>query len=158
MLVYTDLISGDQVLSDKFPWKALDYEGETLEGIMYVQSKQVFNASEDEKYNDVADENAGFGYQGPLDIRTSEFIALYKVWSRAVQEKLESSEVRPGPFLKSTKVFMDFLKREFKNFELYAPKSSNKKTFIVGWWDDEAKSRGAPKFIYFKYALKEEKH
>jgi hypothetical protein len=44
---------------------------------------------------------------------------------------------------------MPFIKDEFKNFEIYHPKSFNAETFIVGWWDEEANACGAPKFIFF---------
>ena len=183
MLVYTDLISGDQVLSDSFPWKELDFvvdeAGTKLEGVMIVQSKKVVkdigevntgaNASAEnpeeeavddsvEKVCDITDGLVGFGYEGPLPLKAAEFVALYKQWCQAVKAKKVEAGEKPGPFMKSAKGFMQFVKKEFKNFEIYAPKSFNTETFIIGWWDEEANAAGSPKFIYFKHALKEEKY
>lgn len=178
MLVYSDLISGDQVLSDSYPWKELEYDGQKIEGVMYVQSKMVSkeigeidtgaNASAEaadegvddsvEKVCDIKDGMIGFGYEGPNAMKASEFVTLYKAWCQAVKKKIEETGAKPGPFMKSAKGFMAFMKKEFKNFEIYAPKSFNTETFIIGYWDDEANAIGAPKFIYFKHALKEEKY
>ena len=39
MIVYADLISGDQVLSDSRPQKPLTFEGEVIPGVITVQAK-----------------------------------------------------------------------------------------------------------------------
>lgn len=176
--MYTDLISEDQVLSDSFNLTPLKYNDEEVEGIMVVQSRLVVkdigevntgaNASaeggeealedEVEKVCDIKDGLVGFGYEGPNDMKASEFVTLYKAWCQKIKKIKEDAGEKPGPFMKSAKAFMGFMKAEFKNFEIYAPKSYNTETFIVGWWDDEANTVGCPKFIYFKHALKEEKY
>ena len=179
MLVYTDLISGDQVLSDSFDLKPLNYGGNELEGIMCVQSKMVnkdigeintgANASAEgggdeevddsvERVCDIKDGLVGFGYEGPNEMSAKEKVELFKAWCQKVKAKIVESGEKPGPFMKSAKGFMDFLKNEHKNMEIYFPKSYNTETFVIGWWDDEANAAGAPKFIYFKNALKEEKY
>eukprot|EP00924_Labyrinthula_sp_SR-Ha-C_P010688 snap_masked-scaffold_49-processed-gene-1.80-mRNA-1 protein AED:0.00 eAED:0.00 QI:0/-1/0/1/-1/1/1/0/188 len=188
MLVYIDLVSEDQVLSDSFPWKELEYDGNKIPGVMVVQSKMVTkslgeintgaNASAEageeelddgaEKVVDIKDGLIGFGYEGPNTIAAKEFVTLYKAWCQKVrkilvkpdeEEGLEERKEKLGkPFMESAKEFMPFLKKEFKNCEIYAPKSFNTETFVIGWWDDEANKVGAPKFIYFKHALKEEKY
>lgn len=178
MLVYTDLISGDQVLSDSYAWKQLEFDGKPVEGVMYVQSKMVSNevgeintganasaeaVAEDpeeaaKKVCDIKDGLIGFGYEGPNEMKANEFVTLYKSWCGKVKKKIEETGAKPGPFMKSAKGFMEFMKKEFKNFEVYAPKSYNTETFILGWWDEEANIAGAPKFLYFKHSLKEEKY
>lgn len=154
MSFYIDIISRDVVLSDQFPWEELSYGGEQLPGIMYVQSKLVSKA--EETTNDIKDAKSGFGYEGPNPMSANEFVALYKNWCARVKKGLEDSGKNPNAFMKSAKSFMDFLKKEFKNFEIYSPKSFDVNTFIVAWWDEEAHSKGCPKFLYFKEAL--EKH
>ena len=47
MIVYRDMISGDEVLSDAFPLQqAMDGE-EVVEGLMYCESKMVAAAGDD---------------------------------------------------------------------------------------------------------------
>mmetsp|Transcript_8726 Transcript_8726/g.11021 ORF Transcript_8726/g.11021 Transcript_8726/m.11021 type:complete len:179 (+) Transcript_8726:157-693(+) len=178
MLVYTDLLCGDQVLSDSFPTKPLVYNGEEIPGIMVAQSKLVpkdigevntgANASAEgggdevddsvEMVCNIKDPLVGFGYEGPNDIKAKDFGVLFKSYCVAVKNKITEAGEKPGPFMKSAKAFAPFLKAEFKNFEIYSPKSFSAETFIIGWWDDEANTVGAPKFLYFKNALKEEKY
>lgn len=183
MLVFTDLISDDQVLSDSSELLPLKLDGEELSGLQYVQSKMVpkdlgeinigGNASAEgggeevddsiETANNISDGLLGFGYNGPNEVKASEFMVLYKAWCGAVKAKIvenapEGADAPAKPFMQSAKAFMPFLKKEFKNLEVYNPKSFNTETFILGWWDDEANTIGAPKFIYFKHALKEEKY
>ena len=183
MLVYSDLISGDQMLSDSHVTTPLKHNGEEIEGIFIVQSKAVpkdigevnigANASAEgggeevddsvETVNNVIDGLLGFGYNGPNEMKASEFMVLYKAWCGAMKNKIietapEGAEAPAKPFMQSAKAFMPFLKAEFKNLEVYNPKSFNTETFVLGWWDDEANTVGAPKFIYFRHALKEEKY
>src|SRR4051812_4133751 len=110
MIVYSDLVTGDQVLSDSRPQKPLSFNGEVIPGIFTVQSKMVTkgpvqvntgaNASteggEDEgaddqavKVCDLKDGELGFGYEGPQSLTEGEFTALYKSWCKTVKEKIE---------------------------------------------------------------------
>ena len=42
MIVYRDIITGDEMLSDAFPLKqAVDKEGNPVEGVMYCESKMI---------------------------------------------------------------------------------------------------------------------
>ena len=145
---------------------------------MFVQSKMVVkdigeintgaNASAEnpeeeladsaEKVCDIKDGLVGFGYEGPLEMSASDFVVLFKTWCQSIKKKKEEAGEKPGPFMKSARGFLNFVKKEFKNMEIYAPKSFNTETFITGWWDDEANEAGSPKFLYFKHALKEEKY
>lgn len=178
MLVYTDLVTGDQLLSDSYPLKPLVHNGEEIPGLMCAQSKMIpkdigdvntgANASAEgggEELDDsvetvcnIKDGLVGFGYEGPNAVKASEFGVMYKSWCLAVKKKIEAAGEKPGPFMKSAKAFAPFMKAEFKNFEIYSPKSFSPDTFIIGWWDDEANTVGAPKFIYFMNALKQEKY
>mmetsp|Transcript_10560 Transcript_10560/g.14912 ORF Transcript_10560/g.14912 Transcript_10560/m.14912 type:complete len:177 (-) Transcript_10560:41-571(-) len=176
MIVYTDLASDDQVLSDSYEMKPLEFKGEVAEGIMTVQSQQVTkgvgsinigaNASAEEadegtddgeaKVNNIVDGETGFGYEGPMTLSKAEFGVMYKTWCKKVKDKIVENGDKPKPFMTSAKVFLDFLNAEFKNFEIYQTKSFS--SFVVGWWDDESNTIGAPKFIYFTHAMKAEKY
>ncbi|TXH69620.1 MAG: hypothetical protein E6Q83_09385 [Thiothrix sp.] len=160
MLVYLDLISNDPILSDAYPWVELRYQGQTLAGIMAVQSQLVLktgSAEPDMKVNNIIDTDLGFGYEGPSALSNVEFISLYKNWCNRVKQKLEDSGKNSRPFMASAKAFMDFTRKEYSRFEIYSPKSFNVETFIVGWWDEDDHALGCPKFLYFKDALQEKK-
>ena len=178
MIVYADLISGDQMLSDSRPQKPLMFEGEAIPGVVTVQAKLMAkgpisvntgaNASKEEaeegvedqevKVVDLKDPDLGFGYEGPQSLSEGEFGALYKSWCKAIKEKIESKGGKPKDFMQAAKAFLPFMKANFSSFEIYYPKSFNSETFVIGWWDDEANEIGAPKFIYFLPALKAEKY
>jgi len=179
VIVYSDLITGDQVLSDSHPQKPLVFNGEPIAGVFVVQSRMVTkgpvqvntgaNASteggEDEgvddqavKVVDLKDPELGFGYEGPQGYSEGEFNALYKSWCRAVKEKIESKNQKPKDFMQAAKAFLPFMKEQFSNFEVYHGKSFSAESFVLGWWDDEANEAGAPKFIFFEPALIKEKY
>jgi hypothetical protein len=80
------------------------------------------------------------------------------MWCKAVKEKIEEKGGKPKDFMQAAKAFLPFMKDNFKNFEIYHPKSYNTSTFILGYWDDEANEVGAPKFIFFGPALLKEKY
>jgi len=113
VIVYEDVISGDQVLSDSYAQKPLTFNGEVVPGVVTVQARLKqkgpievntgANAStegggEDEgvddsvvKVNDIKDADIGFGYEGPQSYSEAEFGTLYKMWCKAVKEKIESA-------------------------------------------------------------------
>ncbi len=159
MIVYTDLISGDQVLSDSYAQKPLVIAGEEVPDIFVVQSRLVTKSigdintgankatettdddegveDKEEKVVDLKDPIMGFGYEGPASMSAADFVTLYKSWCKTVKEKIEAANKKPKAFMQSAKAFMPFIKDEFKNFEVYHPKSYNSETFVLGWWDDE---------------------
>mmetsp|Transcript_46904 Transcript_46904/g.34341 ORF Transcript_46904/g.34341 Transcript_46904/m.34341 type:complete len:181 (+) Transcript_46904:39-581(+) len=48
MIVYRDIITGDEVLSDAFPLRqVVDSEGNVVEGLMYCESKNIVKNSDD---------------------------------------------------------------------------------------------------------------
>lgn len=182
MIVYEDLISGDQVLSDSSPSKPLiikiDGVDTEIPNVIVVQSRMVTkgpvdvntggNASAEEadegtddaavKVCDLKDAELGFGYEGPQSYSGAEFGTLFKGWCKAVKEKIEASGQKPKDFMQAAKAFLPALKEHYSNMEVYHPKSYNAETFILGFWDDEANEVGAPKFIFFVPALKRIKY
>ncbi len=177
MIVYTDLKSGDQILSDSFPQAPLVFGGEEIPNMFTVQSKMISKGGESfdtganasaeeaaeeaddgvEKVNNIIDSDTGFGYQGPLEMSKAEFMTLYKSWCKDVVGKIkEAGDETPKAFKESAKAFVDLLQKEYKNFEIYQTKNFD--SLIVGWWDEGANTVGAPKFIYFTKAVKAEKY
>lgn len=165
MIVYTDLVSGDQVLSDSFSQSPLTYNGEALEGLVMVQSKMMVkgaveidtgaNASAEggedggedgaaAKVNNLCDADSGFGYEGPMTLTKQEFGTMFKAWCKKTKDKILEKGDKPKPFMQSAQKFLTFLNSEFKNFEIY--QTSSFSAFVVGWWDDEGNTIGAPKF------------
>jgi len=179
MIVFTDLISGDQVLSDSHPQKPLTFNDAVVPGVFTVQAHLKVkgpvdvntgaNASTEEqedgvddvavKVVDLKDPELGFGYEGPQTYSEAEFGVLYKGWCKAVKEAIEAEgKKKPKEFMQAAKAFLDFYKANFSSLEIYHPKSFNGATFVLGFWDDEANEIGAPKFIFFADALKAEKY
>jgi hypothetical protein len=182
MIVYEDLISGDQMLSDSRPMKPLiikiDGVDTEIPNVFTVQSKMASkgpvsvntgaNASKEEseegaddqevKVCDLKDAELGFGYEGPQSYSAAEFGTLFKGWCKAVKEKIETGGGKPKDFVQAAKAFLPAIKDNYSNFEVYHPKSYNIETFVLGLWDDEANAIGAPKFIYFMPALKKIKY
>jgi len=176
MIVYKDMVSGDQILSDSFEQEPLVYKGEPVPGCVVVQSKMVnketgdidigANASAEEvdegtadqavMVNQLVDKDLGFGYEGPVSFTKQEFGTLFKKWSRETKEKILEKGDKAKPFVQSAKEFVNFLNAEYKNFEIYQTASFS--SFIIAWWDDAANQIGAPKFIFFTHAMDAEKY
>jgi len=182
MIVYEDLVSGDQVLSDSRPQAPLKIKIGGVEtvipNVFTVQSKLVIkgpvevntgaNASKEEqeegvedqalKVVDLKDPEVGFGYEGPQDYSEAEFQTLYKTWCKAVKEKIEAKGGKPKDFMQAAKAFHPAIKENYSSFEVYHTKSFCSESFILGYWDDEANEAVAPKFIFFEPALNRVKY
>lgn len=177
MIIYVDILSNDEIVSDSYPSKPLEHKGEAIPGVFTVQSKMVVkgpvtvntgaNASAEGGDDDVDDQavkvcnlkdaEVGFGYEGPQSYSAEEFGTLYKGWCKAVKEAIEAKGGKPKDFMQCAKAFLPYLKEKYSDMEVYHPKSFNPATFILAIWDDEANEVGAPKFIFFEPALKKEK-
>ena len=139
VIVYSDILTGDQVLSDSRPQKPLTFNGEVIPGVFTVQAKLVVkgpvqvntgaNASTEAgdeegaddqavKVCDLKDPELGFGYEGPGSYSEGEFNALYKSWCKAVKEKIESKGGKPKDFMQAAKGFLPFLKENYGSFEM----------------------------------------
>ena len=138
MIVYSDILTGDQVLSDTRKQVTLKHNGEDIPGVFTVQSKLVVkgpvsvnigaNASaeggdeevsdEAVKVNDLKDAELGFGYEGPQSYTEAEFLTLYKSWCKAMKEKIEAEGRKPKAFMQAAKAFHDFIKSNYSNMEV----------------------------------------
>ncbi|KAH9258674.1 hypothetical protein BASA81_003176 [Batrachochytrium salamandrivorans] len=182
MIVYEDIVSGDQVLSDSYAQKPLQIPVQgvatAIPNVFAVQSRMVTkgplevntgsNASKEEteegvddaaaRVCDLKDPELGFGYEGPQSYSMGEFEVLFKGWCKAVKEKIEASGQKPMEFMQAARAMYPAIKENYSNMEVYHPKSYSSETFILGFWDDEANEVGAPKFIFFTPALKRIKY
>ena len=176
MLVYKDIITGDQILSDAYTQEPI----EGFEGLFIVRSKLVAkggnitlageNPSAEagdcgggdegvEKVNDMIDGGTGFGYNPGPEMKLGAFVkGIYKPWCKAVKEALVAKGIKPKPFMQSAKGAVDYLKKNWKNMEIHFGKGMDPKSFILAVWDKEANASGAQSFIFFKHALVEEKY
>ncbi len=176
MIVFTDIFTGDQVLSDSFSQTPLIHKGNKIEGIVAVQSKMISkevgnidigaNASAEEadegtddsvqKVNNLVDADTGFGYNGPMSMDLANLKLLYKNWCKETREKILADGGKPKDFVQTATAFNAFLIEEFSNLEVYQTKSYNG-GLVIGWWDDDANTAGAPKFLFNTFAMKSEK-
>lgn len=174
MLVYNDIITGDQVLSDAYKQEPI----EGFDGMFVVRSKLVGkggitlageNPSAEgggdggddgvEKVNNMIDQELGFSYNPGPEMKLGAFVkGVYQPWCKAVKAKIVESGQKPKAFMQSAKKGVEWLKKNFKNCEIFFGKSMNPDSFILGVWDDEANASGAQSFVFFTHALVEEKY
>ena len=179
MIVFNDVITGAQIMSDSYKQEPLMFNGVKIEGLFLVRSRwstksgvviegenpsaEAEAAADDgeEKVNNIIDKECGFGYKTGPDMggfTLQQFMKVYKDWCKAVKGKLVEKDIRPKPFMRSAKAAVPFLKRQRKNMEIFYNKDKNTASFILGWWDDVANANGCQTFIYFKHATIEEKY
>ena len=174
MLVYNDILTGDQILSDAYKQEPI----EGFEGLFVVRSKTVGkggitlageNPSAEggdcggddgvEKVNNMIDSETGVGYNPGPEMKLGGFVkGVYKPWCKAVKEALVAKGIKPKAFMQSAKGAVDYLKKNWKNIEIHFGRGMDPKSFILAVWDDEANASGAQSFIFFKHALVEEKY
>ena len=142
MIVYEDIVTGDQVLSDSHPQIPLKIniggQPTTIPGMFTVQSKLVVkgpvqvntgaNASKEEqeeeladnavKVVDIKDPELGFGYEGPGEYDEADFQGLFKKWCKTVKEKIEAKGAKPKDFMQAAKAFHPAIKENFSTFEM----------------------------------------
>ena len=178
MLVYNDVVTGDQVLSDSYAKvDVLDAEGNKIEGLFAIHSKMVgkdgivlagANASAEggdaaddgvEKVNNMIDQEVGFGYLPGPTMKTGAFLkGIFKPWCKAVKTALIAKDIKPKAFMQSAKAALPWLKANFGECEIFFGKGQNPDSFILGCWDDAANTSGAQTFIFFTHALAQEKY
>ncbi|KAE8677615.1 Translationally-controlled tumor protein-like protein [Hibiscus syriacus] len=167
MLVYQDLISGDELLSDSFPYKELEngmlWE---VEGKWVVQGAVNFDiganpsaegADEDEGVDDqavkVVDivDTFRLQEQPPFDKKT--FVANMKKFIKNLTPKLD--EEKQEIFKKNIEGAIKHLLPKLKDLQFFVGESMHDDGCLVfAYYKDGATD---PTFLYFAYALKEVK-
>ncbi|KAE8726371.1 Translationally-controlled tumor protein-like protein [Hibiscus syriacus] len=167
MLVYQDLISGDELLSDSFPYKELEngmlweVEGKwVVQGAVSVDigaNPSAEGADDDEGVDDqavkVVDivDTFRLQEQPPFDKKT--FVANMKKFIKNLTPKLD--EEKQEIFKKNIEGAIKYLLPKLKDLQFFVGESMHDDGCLVfAYYKDGATD---PTFLYFAYALKEVK-
>ncbi|OWZ05692.1 hypothetical protein PHMEG_00022172 [Phytophthora megakarya] len=179
MLVWQDIFTEDEVMSDSFkvvPCK--DLEGNEVSGMFQVESKTVakgadnvdigcgdaFGGEEEavddsvETVNNVIDESVGFGYNETGFDTKAELKTYLKSFFRKVMKNLKSSDASDetlAQFKSDAQEIVKFLVSMFKELQFYMFKSFDSEAGMAYAYYPEGAI--APTFCYIKWGLKEVK-
>ncbi|KAL5710929.1 hypothetical protein ACHQM5_021435 [Ranunculus cassubicifolius] len=168
MLVYKDLLTGDELLSDSFPYKEL-YNGALWE----VESRWVVqgavnvnigaNPSEqggedDEGVDDqavkVVDIVNSFRLQEQPAFEKKQFFTFMKRYIKLLTAKLEGDKLEE--FKENVEAAAKFLLSKIKDLQFFVGENMHDDgSLVFAYYKDGASD---PTFLYFAHGLKEEKH
>ena len=179
MLIFQDVFTNDEFMSDIFPFE-LAYE----DTIMKVKSS--YKKPEDvgnidigcgNEFGGAEEEPAGAGESAPVEkvidvvhnanlqpfqMSKAEFMAYVKAFFAKVVKYLQDNgkEDRVDTFKKGATAFMKFIAPKFNDIEIYVGASKTDDddlsgSFAISFWEDD--SAPGPVFYFFKDALKEVK-
>ncbi|XVE82153.1 hypothetical protein DITRI_Ditri15bG0123800 [Diplodiscus trichospermus] len=167
MLVYQDLLSGDELLSDSFPYKEIEngmlweVEGKwVVQGAVEVNigaNPSAEGADEDEGVDDqavkVVDIVDTFRLQEQPAFDKKQFVAFMKKFIKNLTPKLDAEKAEN--FKKHIEGATKFLLSKLKDFQFFVGESMHDDCCLVFAYYKE----GAvdPTFVYLAYALKEVK-
>mmetsp|Transcript_24403 Transcript_24403/g.22174 ORF Transcript_24403/g.22174 Transcript_24403/m.22174 type:complete len:183 (+) Transcript_24403:33-581(+) len=181
MIVYKDVISDDEVLSDAFVLQqVIDGDGTAIEGFMFVESKNIVKSGDDvdvgcgnafgsgggeddegggvdnsaQTVNNVID---GFQYTETQIGSLSDFKSWIKEYLNNVVIKLREKG-KPKEFIQAFKAqatnIAKYLFKNFKDLQFYLGPSYNSETMIFSLYPEGALT---PNFYYIMGALTAEK-
>jgi hypothetical protein len=169
MIVYTDLISGDELLSDSFPYTEVhngvlwEVEGKwVVKGALDVDALIGANASaegggEDESVDDAAvkvvDIVDTFRLQEQPTFDKKGFMGYMKKYLKTLTPLV--AEDRQGTFKKDVEAAVKFLLSKLGDFQFFVGESMKDDSSLVFAYYKDGKSD--PTFLYFSDALKEVK-
>ncbi|KAG4157305.1 hypothetical protein ERO13_D02G054800v2 [Gossypium hirsutum] len=167
MLVYQDLISGDELLSDSFPYKEIEngmlweVEGKwVVQGAIDVDigaNPSAEDADEDEGVDDqsvkVVDIVDTFRLQEQPPFDKKQFVVFMKKFIKNLTPKLDAE--KQESFKKNIEGATKFLLSKLKDLQFFIGESMHDDGCLVfAYYKDGAVD---PTFLYFAYALKEVK-
>ncbi|KAL2468608.1 Translationally-controlled tumor protein-like protein [Forsythia ovata] len=167
MLVYQDLLSGDELLSDSFPYKEIEngmlweVEGKwVVQGAIDVNigaNPSAEGAGEDEGVDDqvakVVDIVDTFRLQEQPAFDKKQFVAYVKKYIKNLTPKLETE--KQELFKKHIEGATKFLLPKLKDLQFFVGESMHDDgTIVFAYYKDGATD---PTFLYFAYGLKEVK-
>ncbi|KAH6762526.1 translationally controlled tumor protein [Perilla frutescens var. hirtella] len=167
MLVYQDLLSGDELLSDSFPYKEIEngmlweVEGKwVVQGAVDVDigaNPSAEGAGEDEGVDDqavkVVDIVDTFRLQEQPPFDKKQFIAYIKKYIKNLTPKLEPQ--KQEEFKKHIEGATKFLLPKLKDLQFFVGESMHDDgTVVFAYYKEGATD---PTFLYFAYGLKEVK-
>ncbi|KFK37964.1 hypothetical protein AALP_AA3G052500 [Arabis alpina] len=165
MLVYQDLLTGDELLSDSFPYKEIEngmlWE---VEGKWVVQGAMEFNiganpsaeeGGEDEGVDDqavkVVDIIDTFRLQEQPPFEKKQFLTFMKRYIKQLNLKLDSE--KQELFKKHIESAVKFLMSKLKDLQFFVGESmGDEGSLVFAYYKDGATD---PTFIYLAYGLKE---
>jgi len=175
MIVYKDMISGDEVLSDAFSLKeVLDKEGNPVDGLMMIESKMI--SKSDDVDVGCGDAFGGGDADGPAD--TSMMVnnvidsfqltetqigspADFKAWIKEYMNAIRGQMKEKGLGKEKIQEFMGkaqgiakFLLQNFSDLQFYLGPAFNPDTMIFSLYPDGAV---VPNFYYIMDGLVAEK-
>ncbi|GKU85453.1 hypothetical protein SLEP1_g131 [Rubroshorea leprosula] len=165
MLVYQDLLTGDELLSDSFPYKELfggvlwEVEGKwVVKGAVDVDigaNPSAEGGGEDEGVDDqavkVVDIVDTFRLQEQPPFDKKGFMAYVKKFVKRLTDKLEGEDQEN--FKKNVEPAVKFLISKLSDLQLFVGESMQDDACIVfAYYKDGATD---PTFLYFGHALKE---
>nr|AFJ04518.1 translationally controlled tumor protein [Vernicia fordii] len=167
MLVYQDLLSGDELLSDSFPYKEIhngmlwEVEGKwVVQGAVDVDigaNPSAEGADEDEGVDDqavkVVDIVDTFRLQEQPAFDKKQFVTYMKRFIKLLTAKLD--EEKQESFKKNIEGATKFLLSKLSDLQFFVGESMHDDACLVfAFYKDGATD---PTFLYFAYALKEVK-
>jgi hypothetical protein len=168
MLVYTDLLSGDELLSDAFSLKqVMDADGTPVEGLMYCESKMVQkggdavdigcggafggddpDAGADDTVETVNNVIDRFGYTETQIGSASDFKGWIKDYMNAIRQKKRDAGVDKEKIKEfmacAPKIATYFLKR-FSDVQFYLGPSFSPESMVFSIYED---GDTTPRFYY----------
>jgi hypothetical protein len=167
MLVYQDLISGDELLSDSFPYKEIEngilweVEGKwVVKGAVDVNigaNPSAEGGGEDEGVDDqavkVVDIVETFRLQEQPPFDKKQFIAYIKKYIKLLSSKLEGEQLEL--FKKNIEGATKYLLSKIKDLQFFVGESMHDDSSLVFAYYKEGATD--PTFLYFGPALKEVK-
>nr|AWM95734.1 translationally-controlled tumor protein [Cercis siliquastrum] len=167
MLVYQDLLSGDELLSDSFPYKEIEngilweVEGKwVVQGAVDVDigaNPSAEGAGEDEGVDDqavkVVDIVDTFRLQEQPPFDKKQFVAFVKKFIKTLTPKL--NEEQQQHFKKNIEGATKFLLSKLSDLQFFVGESMHDDgTVVFAYYKEGATD---PTFLYFAHALKEVK-
>ncbi|CAK7333213.1 unnamed protein product [Dovyalis caffra] len=165
MLVYQDLLSGDELLSDSFPYKEIEngvlweVEGKwVVQGALDVDigaNPSAEGGGEDEGVDDqavkVVDIVDTFRLQEQPAFDKKQFVTYMKRFIKILTEKLDDE--KKEQFKKNIEGATKFLLPKLKDFQFFVGESMHDDgSLVLAYYKEGATD---PTFLYFAHALKE---
>jgi len=180
MLVYQDIFTGDELISDSYRHNPVidEEDGTEVPGLFSVESKLVavggdnidigcgdaFGGKADdeavddsiEKENNIISEKVGFGYTEMPFGSKAEFKAYLKDYVRKLRSEMKSNGVEVEQIkqmMADAPIFVKWLIGKYDDLQFYVGRSMNPEaTMVFAFYKEEALY---PTFVYMRWGLKE---
>ena len=168
MLIYKDLISGDELCSDSYPMKVIDDVVYEFDGKSIVVENGISdaliggNASAEDGAEDICDEGnrtINIIHSNRLveqSFNKKTYTTYIKGYMKSILEKLnETNPQRAAIFKANVQKYVTKIMKNFDEYRFFSGESMNPDGMIVlcNYRDDQI----TPYFVFFKDGLEEEK-